>query len=265
MTVYNRREETLSCLENCFRQIDKFSSEEKYAFTIYVNDDNSEDGLYEAVSKQFPSVRLERSKGEQYWSGGIRNIWKKAAEENYDFYIWLDHSLRLREDAFYTLLENSAFLGHKAMIVGSVAGADGNIIYGGRTKHDRIVQPDPIIPVACRVMDGNLVLVPKYVFDNVGNIDERFRHILGDYDYCVRAFRSGITRVVAPGVLADSDRIKGMETWRDASCSIKERYKAALSPKGVPFKQVFLYDIRNSGILTALGHFIVLNIQILFP
>ena len=43
MTVHNRRETTLRCLENCWHQIDAGKNEGKYAYTVYLVDDGSTD------------------------------------------------------------------------------------------------------------------------------------------------------------------------------------------------------------------------------
>lgn len=265
MTVYNRRDKTLSCIENCFRQIDALAAEDKYEFTFFLNDDGSTDGLSEAIRARFPQVVLTSSQGDQYWIRGLCSAWNKAAEEDFDFYIWLDYALQLADDAFRILLENSSFLRHRAIIVGTVTGPDGKLMYGGRTRSGKIIEPDPIIPTACGIIDGNLVLVPKYVFKSLGTLDIRFSQSLGDYDYAVRAIDKGITRVIAPGVLAKCERLLRYPIWRNSSYSLKERYRAVMSPKGRPFKELFLYDLHNSGVFIAIAHFIKLNLLVLFP
>ena len=75
------------------------------------------------------------------------------------------------------------------------------------------------------------MLVPKYVFEKLGTMDARYSHSFGDYDYGIRALKAGITSVVSPGILAECDRNPSLPKWRDASFSVKERYRSLMSLK----------------------------------
>lgn len=265
MTVHHRKEKTLSFIEECYRQIDALSSGEKWSFSFFLNDDGSADGLSTDVAEKYPQVRLFRTEGDKFWCGGLRTVWEAAAKEDFDFYIWLDYDLDLRENALASLLDNSAFLADKAIIVGSVDNPDGKLIYGGRTRSGKLIEPDAVIPIPCVILDGNLTLIPKYVFKTLGYIDERYKQYLWDYDYGVRAFKAGVTRVIAPGILAGCSRKRDVPIWRNPDYSLAQRYMELLSPKGRPFKQEFLYDVRSSGLLMAVWHFLQTNLMILFP
>lgn len=265
LTVFNRREKTLACLDNCFRQFDSLAALEKYSFTVYLVDDGSTDGTADAVAAQYPAVRLLRGEGGLYWNQGMRRAWEEAAREDYDFYLWLNDDTLMNEGALATLMETSEFLRHRAILVGTAVDAQGQYSYGGRTRSNRIVEPDPAIPTPCYTFNGNLVLLPRSVYRVLGNLEAAYRHSFGDYDYGVRALRKGIARVVAPGVLARCDRNPGVERWRDARFPLRERYAYLFSPKGRPPKEQFLYDSRSKGFFGAVGHFISLNLKVLFP
>lgn len=265
LTVFNRREKTLSCLADCFRQIDGLAAMEKYVCRVFLVDDGSTDGTAEAVAERFPSVQVIRSEGGLYWNQGMRLAWRTAAEEDFDFYLWLNDDTLMHEDALAILLETSEYLRHKAIIVGTAVSDEGQLSYGGRTKSNRLVEPDPVLPVPCYTFNGNLVLVPKSVYGILGNLEPAYQHSFGDYDYGVRALRKGIARVVAPGILASCNRNPGLERWRDAHYSLKERYAYLVSPKGRPLREQFLYDSRAKGFFGAIGHFVSLNIKVLFP
>ena len=265
LSVFNRKDSTLNCLSLCYRQIEAFRASGKYKFDIYLTEDGCTDGTAEAVAALFPEVIVIHGNGSLFWNRGMCAAWNEAARQHYDFYLWLNDDTMLRPGAFMTLLENSASLGHRAIVVGTAADSSGKLSYGGRTRGGRIIRPDDTIPVACDIFNGNLVLIPDYVFRQLGTMDPRYSHSFGDYDYGIRAMKKGITEVVAPGILASCDRNPGVPKWRNPSFSLKERYSALLSTKGRPFGEQFLYDRRCCGIIMAALHFVSINLKVLFP
>lgn len=264
LTAHNRREQTLSCLRSCYGQIDTARGDGKYEFSVYLTDDASTDRTAEQVAEEFPDVNIINGDGNLFWNRGMIEAWKAAAEKDFDFYIWLNDDTILRRGALSTLLENSGYLGHRAIIAGTAVDSEGKISYGGRTRTGKIIQPDRDIPVACDIFNGNLVLVPKSAFKILGTMDPHYSHSFGDFDYGVRAEKAGITSVIAPGILAECNRDTTLPKWRDSSYSLKERYKAIHSPKGRPFKEQFLYDTRSANVFKAIAHFVSLNIKIIF-
>lgn len=171
----------------------------------------------------------------------------------------------LADGALATLLDNSEFLRHRAIVVGTAAGTDGKVSYGGRTKGNRLVMPDPAIPVSCHMFNANLVLVPRFAYEKVGNLSPAYHHSFGDYDYGVRARKLGISCVVAPGILATCDRNPGPEKWRNAAYPLKERFAYLKSPKGRPLHEQFIFDTRLKGPFYAIGHGISVRFKMLFP
>ncbi len=265
LSVYNRKDSTLNCLSLCYGQIEMFKASGKYKFDIYLTEDGCTDGTAEAVAVQFPEVNIIHGDGNLFWNKGMCAAWNEAAARGYDFYLWINDDTMLHHGAFMTLLENSASLGHRAIVVGTACDSDGKLSYGGRTRSGKIIRPDDIIPVACDIFNGNLVLVPNYVYKRLGTMDPKYSHSFGDYDYGIRAMKAGITEVVAPGILATCNRNPGIPKWRDPSLSLKERYSALMSPKGRPFDEQFLYDRRCCGVIMAVFHFFSLNLKVLFP
>jgi GT2 family glycosyltransferase len=265
MTIYNRRERVLASLEEIIRQSEALASGGEYSFDIYVHDDGSTDGAGDAVEKAFPSVILLRGDGNRFWSRGLRAAWMEAAKKGYDFYMWTDYDSVLREDAMWNLLDTSSFLANKAIVCGTVANPDGVLMYGGRSRSGKIIEPDGYVPVPCYLFDGHLVLVPKYVFRKVGLLDERFHQGLGDYDYAYRSGKARIDRVVAAGILADCSRKVTLPSYRDASLTLRERYEALSKPKGKPLKENFLFDVKSKGLFKAIWNFLKTNFQVLFP
>ena len=265
MAVFNRKAKTLACLKSCYEQIESMKPDGRYVFSIYMTDDASTDGTSEAVSGQYPDVHIIRGNGSLYWNRGMCAAWNEAAKEDPDFYIWLNDDTVLRPGAFCVLLENSAYLKHKAIVAGTAVDSNGRYSYGGRTTYGKIIPPDPVIPVVCDVFNGNLVLVPRAVYEVLGTMDPFYSHSFGDLDYGVRASKAGVTSVVAPGVLAECDRNPGLPRWRNAAFPLRERFRALSDPKGRPLKEQFVYDMRLVNVFMATAHLVSLLLKVLFP
>ena len=265
MTVFNRKEKTLACLESCYLQADAIKAEGKYEFSVFMVDDGCTDGSSEAVRDMFPQTRSIRSDGGLFWNRGMRLDWEEAAKEDFDFYLLLNDDIVLADGALASLLDNSAFLRHRAIVVGTCASNSGAITYGGRTKSNKLVKPDPAIPVSCHMFNANLVLIPKYAYEKTGNLSPVYHHSFGDYDYGVRARKKGVSCVVAPGVLATCERNPGPEKWRNSAFPLKERFAALKSPKGRPLREQFIFDSRLKGPFYAIGHGTSVIFKMLFP
>ncbi|MBO7640790.1 MAG: glycosyltransferase, partial [Bacteroidales bacterium] len=121
LTVHNRRETTLRCLENCWHQIDAMKTGGQYDFTVWLVDDGSTDGTWEAVEELFPQTRLVAGDGGLYWNQGMRLAWDSAAKEDYDFYLWLNDDTLMNEGALAAIMENSEFVRHRAIIACTAA------------------------------------------------------------------------------------------------------------------------------------------------
>lgn len=265
LTVHSRRDKTLSCLYQCFLQGDALQSEGQYRMSVHMVDDGSTDGTSEAVRERFPLVDIIKGDGTLYWNQGMRLAWGEAAKTDPAFYLWINDDTVLRDGALATLMETSQFLRHRAIVVGTCEDKSGNLSYGGRTKSGKMVVPDPDIPEPCYTFNGNLVLVPRTVYKSLGNLEPRYHHTFGDYDYGVRAAAKDIIRVVAPGILAQCDRNPGVEKWRDASLPLKVRFRALESPTGRPSREQFFYDLRDRGLFWAVGHGVSVIFKMLFP
>lgn len=252
MTMYNAKGKIVDFLNSCYTRLDAMKTDDKFDFTLYLVDDSSDDNSAETVRQNFPQVILIQDDRKLYHNRGMRLAWSVAAKEDYDFYLWIDTNLNLKDDAIATLMETSGYLGHKAIVVGSVSDTSGTLRLGGRTKSGRLLNPDSILPLPCFTMNGNLILVPRYVYKIVGNLDEHYTQHYGDMDYAVRARKLGLTCVVAPGILAEKQINAGLPVWRNPSYSLRERVRFFRSPMGCPSKEHLRYDVRSLGLIQAL-------------
>ena len=194
-------ESTEEVVAECRRQIDLIPSEE-YTFEIFVNPDLDE-------------------------------AWRAAGER--DFYIWLHGLVTPVEGAIYSLLDNSSFLGDRALLVGTVQDAEGNIVSGGFSRNRRLLQPDPVIPVACKMFDGLFALIPQVVYKRIGVLGGRYRGQLAGFDYAMRARKVGYPSVIAPGITC--------------TCPVRPDPDRTLAAD-------FLLDLRTKGLFTAIWYFL---------
>src|SRR5579875_4150500 len=85
MTCFNRREQTLRCLQHLFAQ----TALTQISLHVVLLDDASTDGTAEAVREAFPDVQLMRGTGQLYWNRGMRMAFAEALRRGFDFYLWL--------------------------------------------------------------------------------------------------------------------------------------------------------------------------------
>ena len=186
------------CLEECQKQIDAVASEGRYSFSIFLN--------YEGAA-------------------GYQAMWEKAAKEGNELFLWVDQDLMLAEDALASFLENSEFLRHKAIIAGTVASPDRTLLFGGRTRRGRLITPDPVIPVPCQLFDLSVALVPGYAFSALDAPADFFRPDLLYYGYGRKLSKAGVARMVAPGIMAVTERETVIPSWKDPDSTMKEKLR----------------------------------------
>ena len=119
--------------------------------------------------------------------------------------------------------------------MGTVQDGEGRIVSGGFSRNRRLMQPDPVIPVACRMFDGLFALVPQVVYKRIGVLGGRYRGQLAGFDYCMRARKVGYPSVIAPGI-----------TCR---CPVRP------DPDRT-FAADFLLDLRSKGLFSAIWYFL---------
>jgi GT2 family glycosyltransferase len=144
--------------------------------------------------------------------------------------------------------------GRSPIVVGTtIDPEDGSPTYGGRLQsgmlrplwYDLVMPSDAV--QRCDTMNGNFVLVPREVFDSVGNLDPVFVHGMADYDYGLRAREAGFAILVMPGVAGTCRRNPIRGTEPGAQASIVDRLKAVVSPKRFPPYPWLVYTFRHAG------------------
>lgn len=238
MTVHNRRKTTVECLYRLYKnQLNNFD------FCVYLVDDGSTDGTADAVKQSFPDVRIIAGNGELYWNRGMLLAWKEAAKDSPDFYLWLNDDTFLYADALSTMLRGYKECETDMAIICGSTHAVGNVnivTYGGR-YHKRLLIPNGKLQIA-EWVNGNCLLVPRKVVEQIGMLDSYFRHAKGDWEYGIRAKKKGVSLFVASKYVGecDSHPHKTLPCY-DPSIPLNERLKYLSHPLAPIPSETFYY------------------------
>ena len=135
--------------------------------------------------------------------------------------------------------------------------------YGGHIGHN-IPEPNGE-NVKVETFNGNIVLVPQYVFHILGNLDYRYRHGHGDLDYGYRAGNAGIINIQIGQHLGLCDRHERLSNWCNPDVPLKKRLKALDNPTQYDPKELFYFENKHCGFISACFHFITAYVRCLFP
>ena len=193
----------------------------------------TEDAVLEECRRQIGQIPTDEYSFEMFVNPDLDEAWRAAGQR--DFYIWLHGLVTPVDGAIYSLLDNSSFLGDRALLVGTVQDGEGHIVSGGFGRNRRLMQPDPVIPVACRMFDGLFALVPQAVYRRIGVLGGRYRGQLAGFDYAMRARKAGYPSVIAPGIAC--------------TCPVRPNPDRTLAAD-------FLLDLRSKGLFTAIWYFL---------
>lgn len=264
LTVYNRKEVTLLGLKSLFSQINKYK--DKYAIDVFMTDDGCSDGTAEAVLNEFPDVHVVNGDGSLFWSGGMRKAWAAAIETaEYDFFLWFNDDAMLHEDALRILFESSENVESNSIISGAFCDDEGKVSYGGKTKNWKLIVPQKGEYQSIYWMNGNLVLIPRAVYESIGMIDEIFVHGSGDYDYGRRAIKAGFQVFLTDSYVGRTNRHDNPhQTPYKKGMGFSDRFKILYSPRYSPIP-AFVFCKRHLGLFTAVRVFIQNHLKALFP
>jgi GT2 family glycosyltransferase len=248
LTCHNRREQTIRCLESLFEQ----EIDDTDIRGVLV-DDGSTDGTSEAVRSCFERVEIVPADGSLFWARGMALAEAYAVRARPEFLLWLNDDVVLSPVALRNLFAAKGSDDRRVVVGALVEPATGTLTYGGADRVDwhplryRLVVPTDGTDVACDTFNGNVVLVPRTVYEAVGGVDGRFTHALADYDYGLRAQALGFEIVVAGTAVGECTRDFTPARWRDTSLPLLDRYRLMLSRKGVPITSSARYLRRHGG------------------
>lgn len=260
LTCHNRKETTRTCLKRLF--------EIRADIDVFCVDDRSTDGTAQMITNEFPQVTLIEGDGNLFWSRGMRLAWVTAREKKeYDFYFWLNDDLELYANAFDELLECSHLEKDQAVITGLVEEKTSHkAIYGGSDAAKRLIAANGKLNEVT-FLNGNFVIVPRYVFENIGFLDKHFHHDLGDVDYGLTTKEHGMHVYTSRCYIGCTDvalRSKHMRI-RMSDVNIIKRFKRLYSPLGSNPFITFYFKRKHQGFIGALIYFLYLHIINLLP
>ena len=266
LTCHNRKDKTHKCLSQLFE-----NKSSNFILKVYLVDDKCTDGTVEIINEFFPQVNVIKSDGDLYWNLGMHLAWKIASKNDYDSYLWLNDDTYLNDDAINNLYE-AHLKKDKSIIVGTLLNDlkddDYLISYGGRmlNKRDNIITPDQNNLKICDLFNGNCVLIPKYVFKKIGNLDDYFHHSYGDFEYGLRAKNNNIESYIVPNFVGycKKDIVDGNFKFLSRKYNLIQRLKFLYSPLGKnPYEAFYISRKYNSFIYSFLV-FLKLHYNVIF-
>ena len=262
LTCHNRKDKTLHCLQALYAQQ---GLEVDFNIEVFLVDDASTDGTAQAVFEQFSQVKIIQGDGNLYWNRGMYLAWQIASNtKDFDYYLWLNDDTFLDKEALHALLLQTFAT---AIVCGTTQSIQSHeITYGGFRKNpDRIIVPDSTFQ-ECDYYNGNCVLIPRKVFNIVGNLDPVFHHAVGDFDYGLRAKALGIKLFIAPKFIGTCEGHPNIPQWRSPSTNILKRIKLLYSASSGCFPmQYFVFDRRHNGLTIAIFHFFTIHLRAFLP
>lgn len=261
LTVHNRKAKTLKCLQRLYIQLPL----EGYQVDVYLTDDGCTDGTPEAVRQQFPQVHIIHGDGNLFWNRGMYTAWQEAAKEDYDFYLWLNDDTFVYPYMLSTLLQESHAKGNKSIIVGATQSADhSKTTYCGWQTNGKAAELNGKSN-SIYIFNGNIVLIPKYVYQKLGNLDYYYTHSKGDFDYGLRAGESGIKMYQAGIYLGECEQHESLDKWCNPKIPFKQRWKILHCPNGMPPKETFHFEKKHFGWGIAVLHYCTNYLRCLIP
>lgn len=261
LTVHNRKAKTLECLQRLYVQLPL----DRYQVDVYLTDDGCTDGTPEAVRQQFPQVHIIHGDGNLFWNRGMHTAWQEAAKGDYDFYLWLNDDTFVYPNMLYTLLQASRQKENKAIIVGPTQSATHQTTtYGGRMANGQNAAVNgELTPI--HHFNGNIVLIPRFVYQQLGNLDYYFTHSKGDFDYGLRAGKAGIEMYQVGTYLGECELHESLDKWCNPDVLFKQRWKMLHRPNGMPPKETFHLEKRHFGLFKAVFHYCTIYIRCILP
>mgnify|MGYP000347919946 CR=1 FL=1 len=261
ITCHNRKEKTLNCLNALYDS----ELKSNFSFEVFLVDDGSIDGTGEAVKLAYPDVNLINGDGSLYWNRGMFKAWEFASNKRkFDYYIWLNDDTMIFEHALELAFKESEKENNNSVIVGATCNENMTITtYGGWGKGKLLLINGK--SQICEYFNGNFVLIPDYVFNKLGNLNYRYRHTNGDFDYAYRAREKGIKSVLLPDYVGTCERDKNTLVCFDPKVSLFKRIKLFYSPIGKNPFEFFYFNFRYKGILVAFRIFLSNHLRVLFP
>lgn len=256
ITVFNRKEKTLKCLDSL---LESMMNNRELHITVFITDDGSSDGTSEVIKKHnYPiNIRILQGDGSLYWNGGMINSWKAALNsgEKFDGYLWLNNDTEILTGLWEELQNADEYCrckyGKGGIYVGSTCNnSRTKLSYGGFNFVNKITLKDEfVIPNGefqeCQCAHGNLTYISNDVVKEMGIFTEEYIHSGGDHDYTYRAYKKGFHLIVLPsfvGVCENDHPKDGYDTF--LKMSLRVRIASLKKPVGFNLHNTLVFQRR---------------------
>jgi GT2 family glycosyltransferase len=249
LTAHNRVRHTRACLANFLHQ----ALAGPVRLAVVMVDDGCTDGTSDMVRSEYPEVTLVAGSGDLFWAGGMALAQRVAVRGNPDYLLWLNDDIELEPRALSVLLDIARRAPSPCIVTGAMRRSAGEISYSGlirnriRTRLDYVPPSDQ--PQRIHAFHGNLVLVPREIYQRIGGVEPGFKHAYGDLDYGLRATEQGFGCLLAPGYLGVCEPNNREGTWLDPALPRIDRIRLMLHVKGRPLGPHLLFLRRHGGAL----------------
>lgn len=238
MTVFNRLDKTKRCLNDLEIALENIDH------TYFITNDGSTDGTTEYLKLLSDQSKLEitNGNGQLFWNRGMYVSFEKALCEEYDYYLWVNNDTTFYPNMWRLLIEDLSTASKDNEIVvicGAVRSEFGGVTYGG-TNEKGIITPSGKI-TRCTHINGNCLLIPRSVASLIGNLDYRYEHGLGDFDYGQRIIAAGGVLYSSSDYVGTCEKNSINGTWKDVSLPIRVRIRKMKEKNGQPRESYKIY------------------------
>ena len=255
LTVHNRLDKTVACLNAVFSQREKYSF---FNVDVFLTDDGSTDDTSKILRNRFSAKPLHilSAGGNLFWNGGMILSWKTAIEHGgYDGYLWLNNDTIVLPNLWKELQEADQYskkqFGKSGIYVGSTKDpSTGQFTYGGFdftskcTLKDKFLHPDGSFQL-CQCAHGNVTYISHEVVEKMGILCEQYQHGGGDHDYTYLAYKAGFPLIVLKEYVGTCENDHKQDGYADfLSMSLKQRIKYLNSPLGFNLHNTLLFQKR---------------------
>ena len=268
MTCYNRQEKTKKCIESLYY------GNHDIEWTFIVVDDNSTDNSIERLEELkselvYAKFQIIQGTGNLYWNGGMRKGIEYLLENHTDGKTLLvNDDVVFKENTVIRMLEMLERDSQVHVIVGTICNSQEEAIYGGiHFTHKHFVKYE-LLKIndtrSCDTFNANCVLMPIEIMSKIGNLDKRYTHCLGDFDYGLKIRDCGYKMNKTDFFAGECSQNLKTNTWHDSRLTRGERITLKESPKGLPFKEWWVFTYTHFGLFAAVYHSLTPYVRILF-
>ena len=260
---YNRVNKTYQCLTSLYNAL----LPPGISFDVYLVDDASTDLTVELISYSFPSVNIIIGSGNLFWGGATSLAWNIASIKKYQFYIWLNNDTYVFRNFFSELLSAFHSVGGNSIIVGVTKSKKNNDVTYGGYKYGSHHMHIPCGTVdELEIINGNAVLIPRIIYEKIGNLDNKFKHGLADRDNGLRAIKNGYKCFSTSKIIAFCENDHSIPKCFDNGVYFFSRLKFLYNPLSYAQpKEQFIFLYRHFGIIKAIKSFISIHLRAINP